>query len=321
MVRNVGFSGSGITTPPNRNNSFGIARVLAASGVIFSHHFALSGLVEPNLYGITIGAVSVMLFFLMSGFLIFSSLQRNADIFRFCSARVLRILPNLVFVLFTTSFLTMVYYANIENWPSHVRYVVQNVAMLLRGGPMYDVNGIWNQRPYPALNGSIWSLPYEVWCYILLFLVIHFTGNYRRFHLYFSVFLCLALILIPTTRLFPLAMSTGKFGALGIWFFLGALVASYGKGLPIISSPLLSRFEKTGDPSYGMYIIAWPIQQICIIEIQDFWVSMAASFGISVSLAYLTWHSFEKRALLQVGVLAEWLRRMWKSSLVLVRIR
>jgi peptidoglycan/LPS O-acetylase OafA/YrhL len=308
MVCSLDRRGSTKIKTSDRNNSFGFARFIAAGGVIFSHHFALSGFVEPNIAGVTVGAVSVRLFFLMSGFLIFNSLSRNADPFRFCSARVLRILPNLLFALAGTSLITCLAYSNFDHLIEHLRYVAQNVAMLLRGGPMYNVSGIWEQLPYPVLNGSIWSLPYEVWCYIVLFMIMWFSRNSARLVLAVLVVCCVALVLLPGVRLFPLAISSNKLGSLAIWFLAGSLCASYGKQIPFIGSPLLARFENAGDPSYGMYILAWPVQQACIISVQNFWLSMALSALMIIALGYMTWHAFEKRALSRVTELTSWMR-------------
>ena len=305
---------------PIRNNSFGFARFVAASGVIFSHHFALSGFSEPNLGGVTIGGFSVRIFFLMSGYLIFLSLWRNPDIFRFCSARILRIVPNLVMVLTATSLFTCVVYGNYDRWLAHLRYVVQNTAMLLRGGPLYEINGIWDNRPYATLNGSLWSLPYEVWCYIVLFFIVAAMPKFSKILLPLMVLLCIGLFIAPSLRLWPLAISTDKLGSLGLWFFLGSVVAAYSLKIPFINSPAFARFETYGDPSYGMYIIAWPppppppVQQACIIAFPNFWLSMAIAFFVTVLAGYLTWHLLEQRMLSKVGVLADLLRRCWDGS-------
>ena len=292
-----------------RNNSFGFIRFLAATGVILSHHFAISGFDEPNIEKITFGSVSVYCFFLISGFLILKSIQRNGSFLRFCSARLLRIIPNLLFVLLVTSAATLVVYSNYGHISDHMLYVVQNIVMLLRGGPRYEVIGIWQDRPFHSLNGSIWSLPYEVWCYFFLYaIVIHFERS-NRIILIAAVLICALMTWSPDIRFWPFAIFTGHLGELGFWFFLGAVFAAFSINIPIASSATMSWFERLGDPSYGMYISAWPIQQACAILIPNFWLSLVVSFILIVTLGYSTWHLFEKRALGQVEPLERWLKK------------
>jgi peptidoglycan/LPS O-acetylase OafA/YrhL len=298
-----------------RDNSFGFVRFLAASGVIFSHHFAISGFKEPYFAWHTFGSLSVHVFFFMSGYLIFCSIERNSDFARFLSARILRIVPNLLFVLSVTSVATLFVYSNFENLWDHVRYVAQNVLMLARGGPFHEVPGIWEARPYPSLNGSIWSLPYEVWCYFILFFTLRKARGRIRLAVAIALLGSIALYLLPDTRLWPSAVATTQLGALGFWFFAGSFLAAIDLRVPLLHSSRMSWFEKGGDPSYGMYIAAWPIQQSLIILIPGFWTSMVASFVVTTVVGYLTWHLLEKHALKRVAALAKLLRgERWLSA-------
>jgi peptidoglycan/LPS O-acetylase OafA/YrhL len=60
----------------------------------------------------------------------------------------------------------------------------------------------------------------------------------------------------------------------------------------------VSNFGKHGDPSYGIYIYAFPIQQILIFyfkfELVEFIIYSAI---LSIIMGYLSWHFVEKRAL------------------------
>jgi peptidoglycan/LPS O-acetylase OafA/YrhL len=86
---------------PRARNSYDFVRFLAASAVLFSHHFALSRIPEPAvpLYGEDFGKLAVEIFFSLSGFLICRSLQKTTDWAQFVSARFLRIFPNLTFTM------------------------------------------------------------------------------------------------------------------------------------------------------------------------------------------------------------------------------
>ena len=63
------------------------------------------------------------------------------------------------------------------------------------------------------------------------------------------------------------------------------------------SSAAMAWFSKGGDASYGMYVLAWPVQQFSMLLIEPFWLSMLAAFVMTTALGYGTWHGFEKRAM------------------------
>jgi peptidoglycan/LPS O-acetylase OafA/YrhL len=296
-----------------RNNSFDFVRFVAASGVIFSHHFPIAGYEEPFIRGVSIGTMCVSIFFLMSGFLICKSVQANDDFSRFLAARLLRIVPNLAFVLVVTSIATIFMYANYTNWLLHIQYIFQNLAMLVRGGVMFRIPGVFENRPMNVLNGSLWTLPYEIWCYFILYGILRFLPSFCR-----QIILALAGISfvvalyadfsVPTT-----AIDVSLLGRLGLWFFLGAAFAAFSASLPFLSSPTFSWFSKWGDPSYGMYITAWPIQQFTTTVVHDFWLGMILSWIATIALGYATWHIFERKALLQIGPLSAFFRTQFKT--------
>lgn len=64
--------------------------------------------------------------------------------------------------------------------------------------------------------------------------------------------------------------------------------------------PLLSRFGKYGDFSYGMYIYAFPFQQLTVYllghEIGVFWLTVI-SLAPTLLLAILSWHLIETPAM------------------------
>src|SRR5438552_1644967 len=82
-----------------RNNNFNLLRFLAASAVIFSHSYALTGrgLDEPLLRrsdGATyLGSSGVTVFFIISGFLVSKSFTERKTLAAFAAARALRIYP------------------------------------------------------------------------------------------------------------------------------------------------------------------------------------------------------------------------------------
>ena len=335
-------------TPPDvrRGNSFDFVRFCAASAVLFSHQFDLAGRPEPPVpgYGKDFGELGVEVFFCLSGFLIYLSLARSSDWASFTAARLLRIFPNLAFALVATSAVTLVWYHNYANlWP-HVGYVIGNLLMFLRGVTMV-VPGIFTDAMRPVLNEPLWTLPYELWLYVLLFAL--FVLDRRRGVIVAAIaigiawsaspligdvdigpleseellrlgafFLAGALLATAWPRIRHHAVGIGVAGVLGL-VLLCALVpfetpfhalAVAGAVVGLGSSRAMAWFSRGGDPSYGMYVLAWPVQQFSLLLIAPFWLALLAAFVVTTALGYATWHAFERRALAYRPRLAERLR-------------
>ena len=324
---------------PRARNSYDFVRFIAASAVLFSHHFALSQIPEPAvpLYGEDFGKLAVEVFFSLSGFLICRSLQKTTDWAQFVSARFLRIFPNLTFALVTASLATLIWYQNYPHLWLHVKFVLKNLLMFIRG-VTYAIPGVFeDNKANAAIDVPLWSLPIELWMYVALFLLFRLGG--RRSGLLIlaaAVIFSIVWYITPATRgpsigpleLFQLARLGSFFlsgailafcwpymekNAVAIGFFALAAVVLLGKHLPdasifrslaiatmvvgLGSSRAMAWFSKGGDASYGMYIFAWPIQQFSLLLIDSFWLSMIVAFTATTVFGYATWHGFEKRAM------------------------
>ena len=153
-----------------KKNSFDLVRVVAALVVMVSHAFALTGLTEPELArGFTLGNIGVYVFFALSGYLVFQSLDRDPQAFRFLARRALRIFPGLAVMLFVTvvalgllvgSLPVGTYFAQQETWA----YLGK---IKLWGSDRLP--GVFEHNAYPGtVNGSLWSLKWEWLMYCLL---------------------------------------------------------------------------------------------------------------------------------------------------------
>jgi len=145
-------------------NNFSSLRLLFASAVIFSHSpTILTGnqSLEPHLDNITLVEFAVDGFFLVSGYLITKSFDRDRDMGDFFRKRILRIYPaflvNMLICLFVLApLVTRNYHPSLQWMPR----------LLFLGGP--HVNGAFEGMPMPGLNGPVWTLAYEFRCYILV---------------------------------------------------------------------------------------------------------------------------------------------------------
>jgi peptidoglycan/LPS O-acetylase OafA/YrhL len=157
-----------------RDNNFNLIRILAAFAVLITHGFALSigtGNAEPlrKSLGVTLGTIAVDVFFITSGFLITSSLMNRKHIIYFCWARFLRIFPALWLMLIITvcgigSMLTTVHLH--EYIFNNITYRYVAYCSTLFKGVVFNLPGLFHGNPYGnAVNGSLWTLPYEVKMY------------------------------------------------------------------------------------------------------------------------------------------------------------
>jgi peptidoglycan/LPS O-acetylase OafA/YrhL len=334
------------THPPSAHtqNSYDFVRFCAASAVIFSHHFDLAGFAEPEvpLLDMDFGQLGVAVFFCLSGFLIAQSLERSSDPARFFAARCLRIFPNLTLVLLVSSGAALLAYGNIPHVWQHVAYVLHNLAMFV-GGVVFTIPGVLGDATRASLNDPLWTLPYELWCYVLLFVMFIPRGRWTAAGiLALAAAFCLLRVASFDDRVIG-PLEVDDFVNLDSYFFAGAALslvwrAGERHALPIgivgLIALLLIRgdvvqlqpialaacivglgrsravafFARGGDASYGMYVFAWPVQQVSLHFIGSFWLSLAAALAASVAIGYVTWHGFERHALMQREALADLIR-------------
>lgn len=281
-----------------RTNNFDGIRLLGAMLVLCSHQFAISGRPEPLFLGPHgYGNLGVLIFFSISGFLVKASWQNDPDLTRFLSRRFLRLVPALAVCIP----LTMLVVA----------------ALGLTGFP---------DNPHHALNGSLWTIKLEVYCYLILaafalvmprsglaFTLVMLVGwwifrdarQHTVFH--FGLLFGVGMLLQEYPRL-----RTGKAvgGLIGAGFLLiptghyqlalALIVAPLAVWIGCQSWPILRSAGNFGDLSYGVYIYAWPVQQwgVALLGRQTpYLVLLVVTLAVTGVLAALSWHLIEKPAL------------------------
>lgn len=153
-------------------NSFGLIRLIAASMVIISHSWIITGgikVLEPlqALTGFSLGWHAVNIFFALSGLLIAASLERSKFIILFIWARFLRIYPALLIVIFTTLIISALS-TNMSNWNISIliKFILKNIFLL---GGSATLPGIFENNPIAGeINAPLWTLKYEVLAYASL---------------------------------------------------------------------------------------------------------------------------------------------------------
>ena len=210
----------------DRRNNFDVLRLLAASFVLFSHSYALTGHPEPfaDVSGWTFGEIGVVMFFAMSGFHIAQSWNEQTHLAPFSAKRGLRLLPALMVAVSVTVFVvgplfTVLPLSSYFSDPTTWLYLVRCAFLITFFGTL---PGVFETNPYPdAVNGSLWTLPVEACCYAMA-AALGSLGLLRRSRvlLAFSVVLVLCVTPLSPISIAPAGGTTG--GNLSLVILLGA---------------------------------------------------------------------------------------------------
>ncbi len=215
-----------------RDNNLNLIRMIAAAAVLVSHAFPIAlgdGAEEPlsRLTGMTLGAHAVMVFFILSGLLIARSFDRGGTLARFVLARAMRLFPALIVVLVLTiglgAIFTKLPLADFFAAPQTLSYVPRNLTLAFL---QPELPGVFEANPYPrSINGSLWTLFYEVVCYGSV-VVIGLLGLLRARFLFTLTFMPVAAAFVFSTIWSPaggLAYRLDLLATLGFPFALGML--------------------------------------------------------------------------------------------------
>ena len=158
----------------SRDNNFNLLRFLAALLVLFGHSYALSNSHISHEW--LFGHIAVDIFFIISGYLVTASLFTRKNLWIFTQNRFLRIFPGLLIAMLFNVFIIGIFYTDISIvqylMSSEIyHYIYANTTLLLDPIQM-SLPGVFISNPHPnTVNGSLWTLPWEVAMYLLLFII------------------------------------------------------------------------------------------------------------------------------------------------------
>lgn len=335
------------TSPPARNRNLDLIRLIAAIVVMFSHSYPLAGraIEEPFLwtFGHTGGDIALCTFFVISGYLISASYMRSQSALDYAWKRCLRIFPALffsvVFAIALGAFLTPLDFGSYIVHEQTIAYL-RNIFLDIQ----YNLPLVFAQNLFPnAVNGSLWTLPVEVFMYAMI-LAMGVAGILSARCSVIAAGLCILGVL--AVRNADLAHPYIVLGAaelsvalrLAASFFIGAALyfhkdrIRYHGGIALlfvaiifftkftppslylyalllpyiilylasVNIPWLDNITRHGDFSYGIYIYAFPVQQLLVhwsnnsISVTMLFIG---SLAITLPIAVLSWKFVEEPAL------------------------
>ena len=281
----------------------------------------------------TLGHLAVFTFFILSGYLITQSWQRRPQLLSFAMARAGRLLPGLTLVLVVCAVagagLTTLPLAEYAADPATGRFVWLNLSLLGFAGPL---PGVFAGHPVPAVNGSLWTLQHEAACYAIL-AVLGLAGLLRRWIVLAllvaglvagKLWLGGALVEFGTCFLGGMAMALWQppVRAWAVLLCVTALVAAAATGglrlacatagayvviaaatarplRPWARATAVASAGSENDYSYGIYLWAFPVQQVVVSLGVTQWVpNIAISLPVVLACAWLSWHGVERPVLL-----------------------
>lgn len=327
----------------SRSDNFLLLRMIAASMVIYGHANPITGGTGPKEFfrwlgwGTYSGHIAVLIFFVVSGFLITGSFQRNPNPLRFAAARALRIAPAYIACVLLCTYVLGVALTSlpVQEYLSNPKthdYVSRALSI---GKPFqWTLPGVFTDNPDRAtINGSLWTLPVEARMYLWVFMLGTLGLLAHRWLGNLTLVLVFAVGML-TPKMVPL-IAHANWLDLGGAFLLGSLCYLNRDYLPasgrltlvlVFAAYALRRtpaydiaftlalasfvfwfayripwrgYNRFGDYSYGTYLWGWPVQQM----IAHHWPQLAPiphaliALPIAILLGVLSWKLVEEPAL------------------------
>jgi len=326
-----------------RPSGFDYMRVVLALGVI-GWHSKLTSYGEGGAYNwiadvalLPLAIFILPMFFSLSGFLVAGSLERSKTFLTFLGLRVLRIVPALaVEVLLSALILgplltTLPLRAYLAD-PEFHAYLLNIV-----GDIHYLLPGVFVSNPFPLVNGQLWTVPYELACYVAL-TILALTGIFQqRWWLFLSLMAFYAAqignaVLRTNDQMKGAGGSTlvmSFIAGLVIYryrdkvpwsgrLFLLALAASVAlivvpngvrfSALPIayvtmylgLQNPPRNKIGLSGDYSYGLFLYGFPVQQAIMSinpALRHWYWNLLFAVPCAIVVAVGSWWLVERPAL------------------------
>ena len=340
-------------------NGFDYLRIGLSVAVLFWHSVPLStgqgpGRLEYELWTGPLRflpAAILPIFFALSGFLVSGSLGRTR-LHQFVTLRAVRLLPALAVEILLSALILGPILTNLP-WSQYLASPQFHAYFLnIVGSIHYELPGVFEDNPFPlAVNGQLWTIPYELECYLALVLLSVSTLLRRR--LMFTVVVA-GLSLALTARVLsghPVDVTNHVPGRVLVLCFLAAVslhlyrdiipcsgrlgAASVAAAAVLLQVPDLSYLAAFpvayltvwlglmrppavpfGDLSYGVYLFHFPIEQTVVHAlpgVRSWWLLTLIALPLTTACAWLSWTWIEKPTLVRKKLILAAVDRVWAT--------
>lgn len=309
----------------SRCNNVNLIKLISAFAVIISHSSPLFGessvLLSDLLSHLPLGTIAVSTFFFFAGLYIAKSCESHPTPSSFFRTRCKRLIPELALVTAACVFIvgpifSIYKLSDYFSRPATYAYLLN--AFLI---PVHNLPGVFLNNPYGStVNGSLWTMPVEFFCYVCCFIAFIATRFRHK-----GTLLCFAGISIFSLLLWLSAPSLFSYYrpvymfCIGVLFYAFRLKVHIIRPLGILSTICFFLTAWNGysiaacflllpytliwiafDPallslgkpirqielSYGIYLWGFPIQQIIAATVGE-QISVALAMGLSMVGALL----------------------------------
>lgn len=276
------------------------------------------------------------MFFALSGFLVAGSLERCRTLISFLSLRVLRIVPALAVEITLSALILGPIFTNLElktyfTDPEFFAYFSNIIGLV-----QFTLPGVFQHHPMDAVNAQLWTIPFELECYIALS-GLAILGLVARRHLLLILMVAVQVMVAIKAVIDPPEPSLWVSGyVLGFCFLAGVTLFKFRDKVPwsapllavclvatmvlllvpggdyLIAFPVayvtvcLGTLNPTrdtpvlsGDYSYGLFLYGFPIQQavVAILPVDEWYWNFVVSMVLATPVVMASWWLVEKPAL------------------------
>lgn len=218
-----------------RQNNFDFLRLMFAMFVVITHSYFFCGNADSDLLSqlthgqTTFSYIGVRGFFIISGYLIFLSMQRSSTWQSYYWKRFLRLFPGLAVMLLLTVCLGIFVYDNsLKSYMLNKTvwtYLPNNLSLY---NLQFGISGVLNGD---AINGSLWTIRYEFSLYVLVSLLffVRNRGMLPR-QLLIAAFLVLMFVkffLFQTQGSWGYEIGNSNSLNLALFFISGSVLAAF----------------------------------------------------------------------------------------------
>lgn len=313
-----------------KDNCFDFLRYLFAISLVLAHFCTQVGIEQ---FWFITGAMRVRAFFVITGFLVTYSLTKSPDLGLYFTKRLARIVPAYLVAVLLCFVLGMCVTELplsefLSSWPTW-RYLGANLLMLNWMEP--ELPCTFQHLSEPQMNGSLWSMKFEVLFYLMLPLLLWICRQMGKRWFVASV----ALLCLPIYWFLPVQLQyfVFFFSGMAVFLFFDEIARYWRYIIPValasqlvvwttegtwlfsfcfIIEPItfalllvgiayscrwLNFVRRYDNITYGIYLYHFPVIQLLI------WSGLAGyslplCFGVALLLScvlgYLSWHFVEQ---------------------------